>query len=87
VTKPELLSKIKECEDAIVSYRSSVSQKLKYNVVTLNFYNDYIQSKTLKVTEEDDTLLVFSWDSDSFKLLKVDSVTTVVPLSSYLKNG
>lgn len=86
MTKKELFLKVQESGDAVVSYRSVNSKKLKYNVVTTDFYNEYIKTKTLKVTDDDDTLLVFSWDSDSFKLLKPALVTSVVPLSNMLKN-
>lgn len=86
MTKEELSTKILSCDDAVVTYRSINSSKLKYNVVTLDFKPKYIQQKTLKAVEDDDTLLVFCWDTDSFKLLKPETVTSVVPISYHLRN-
>jgi len=36
---------VTDYEDAVITYRSTNSKKLKYNVCTLNFNNKYIQSK------------------------------------------
>lgn len=85
MTKKELKKRILDCEDAIVTYRSQNSGKLKYNVVTLNLYTEYIRNKKNKSKEEEDTLLVFCWDTDSYRLLKPELVTHVVPLSAVLK--
>ena len=43
--KESFKDKVKECEDAIITYRSTNSRKLKYNVCTLNFTTPYIQKK------------------------------------------
>jgi len=86
--KKILTSKIVAFEDAIVTYRGAVSNKLKYNIVTKNFNCDYIKNKSSKVKETDNTVLVFCWDTDSFKLLKSEAVVQVVPLDSVLnRNG
>ena len=73
-------------EDAVITYRSTNSKKLKYNVCTLNFDNKYIQSKKNRAREANDTVLLFCWDTDSYRLLKPKDVTSIVPLSSILKN-
>ena len=76
---------VNEFEDAVITYRSTNSRKLKYNVCTLNFNNEYIKSKKNRAEESDDTVLLFCWDTDSYRLLKPENVTNVVPLQSILK--
>lgn len=80
--KKELRTKVVEFGEAIITYRSQNSKKLKYNVCTLDFDNDYIKNKRNKTTEDADTLLTFCWDTDSYRLIKVANVTSVVPLSA-----
>ena len=73
--------------DSIVTYRSPNSNKLKYNVVTLDFSTRHIRSKKNFSKESSDSLLTFAWDTDSYRLLKTSQVLTVVPLAAVLKNG
>ena len=84
--KQELTALVTEYGDAIITYRSENSKKLKYNVCTLDFSTPYIQSKKNRAKETSDTLLLFCWDTDSYRLLKPFNVTSVIPLSSVLKN-
>jgi hypothetical protein len=86
VKKQELAQLVHDYGDAIITYRSEHSRKLKYNVCTLDFSTPYIQKKKNRASETDDTLLFFCWDTDSYRLLKPGSVSSVVPLSSILKN-
>jgi len=86
VKKEELASLVREYGDAIITYRSENSKKLKYNVCTLDFSTPYIQSKKNRAKESSDTLLLFCWDTDSYRLLKPFNITSVVPLASVLKN-
>jgi len=53
----------------------------------LDFTTPYIQGKKNRAKESAETLLLFCWDTDSFRLLKPNNVTSVVPLASILKNG
>ncbi len=85
--KEELAKLVDEYGDAIITYRSENSKKLKYNVCTLDFSTEYIKKKKNRAKESKGTLLLFCWDTDSYRLLKPDNVTSVVPLSSILKNG
>ena len=85
--KQELANLVTEYGDAIITYKSENSKKLKYNVCTLDFSTPYIQKKINRAKESEGTLLLFCWDTDSYRLLKTDNVTSVVPLSSILKNG
>lgn len=85
MTKEELIRLVEEYDDATITYRSLESRKLKYNVCTLNFDNKYIKSKANRARETEDTVLMFCWDSDSFRLIRPATVTSVVPLSASLK--
>lgn len=84
--KQELARLVHEYGDAIITYRSEHSKKLKYNVCTLDFTTPYIQKKKNRAKETENTLLFFCWDTDSYRLLRPDSISSVVPLSSLLKN-
>ena len=84
--KQELANLVTEYGDAIITYRSEKSRKLKYNVCTLDFSTPYIQNKKNRAKETSDTLLFFCWDTDSYRLLRPANVSSVVPLSSVLKN-
>lgn len=85
--KEELADLVNDYGDAVITYRSENSNKLKYNVCTLDFSTPYIQGKKNRAKENPETLLLFCWDTDSFRLLKPNNVTSVVPLASILKNG
>ena len=85
--KEELAHLVDDYGDAVITYRSENSNKLKYNVCTLDFSTPYIQQKKNRAKESEKTLLLFCWDTDSFRLLKPQNVTSVVPLASVLKNG
>ena len=84
--KQELAQLVHEYGDAIITYRSAHSKKLKYNVCTLDFSTPYIQEKRNRAKETEETLLLFCWDTDSYRLLSPANVTSVVPLSSVLRN-
>ena len=84
--KQELINLVHEYGDAIITYRSEQSRKLKYNVCTLDFSTPYIQKKKNRAKETASTLLLFCWDTDSYRLLRPANVSSVVPLSSVLKN-
>lgn len=84
--KQELAHLVRDYGDAIITYRSEHSRKLKYNVCTLDFSTPYIKEKKNRAVESEDTMLFFCWDTDSYRLLKPSSVSSVVPLASILKN-
>ena len=86
MTKEDLIKVVLEYGDAIITYRSEKSKKLKYNVCTLDFSTPYIQQKKTRTKESKDTVLFFCWDTDSYRILKPKSITTVIPLASVLKN-
>ena len=76
---------VREYGDAVITYRSTNSRKLKYNVCTLDFDNKYIQSKKNRAKETPQTVLLFCWDTDSYRLLRPANVTHIVPLQSILR--
>ena len=76
---------VHEYGDAVITYRSTNSRKLKYNVCTLDFDNKYIQSKKNRAKETPQTVLLFCWDTDSYRLLRPANVTHIVPLQSILR--
>ena len=84
--KEQIRNSLSHYGDAIVNYRSINSKKLKYVVCTTDFDNDYISSKT-KPREQADRILVFCWDSDSFKQLNTKLVTSVEPLNKVLREA
>ena len=84
--KDEFIRTVSDCGDAIITYRSTNSRKLKYNVCTLDFDNKYIQSKKNRAKETFDSVLLFCWDTDSYRLLQPKNVTSIQPLSSILRN-
>ena len=84
--KEELAALVNSYGDAIITYRSENSNKLKYNVCTMDFSTPYIQNKKNRAKETSETLLMFCLDTDSYRLLKPGNVTSVVPLSLILRN-
>ena len=84
--KEDFIAKVDECGDAIITYRSQNSRRLKYNVCTLNFDNRYIQSKRNRARPNEKQVLLFCWDTDSYRLLQPENVTSIVPLQAILKN-
>lgn len=87
MTKEELISAVRDAGEAIINYRSAESNKPKYNVCTLDFENPYIKDKQNRAREAEDTVLMWCWDVDAYRLIKAQSVTSVVPLSNALKDG
>ena len=84
--KEELRALVLEYGDATINFRSKNSNKLKYNVCTLDFTTPHIQKKTNRAKETPNTLLLFCWDTDTYRLLSPASVVSVIPLSAVLKN-
>ena len=89
MVKDLFLTKMDIAGDAIITYRSPVSKKLKYNVCTLEFDScTYIKEKKQKknINIKDGHMLMFCWDTDSFRQLSIESVTNVQPLGTILRN-
>jgi hypothetical protein len=86
VTREDFIKTVTECGDAVITYRSTNSRKLKYNVCTLDFSTPYIQTKRNRARPTKDTVLLWCWDTDSYRLLRPANITSIVPLSKILKN-
>jgi hypothetical protein len=86
VTNKDFIEAVMECGDAVITYKSTNSRKLKYNVCTLDFSTPYIQKKRNRARPTKDTVLLWCWDTDSYRLLRPDNVTSIVPLSKILRN-
>ena len=84
--KEDLRHQMEVAGDAIVTYKSPKSRKTKYNICTLDFSTPYIQEKSNRAKEDDSSLLMFCWDTDSYRLMKPENVTSVVPLANILRN-
>ena len=84
--KEEFIRQVEKCGDAIITYRSQNSRRLKYNVCTLDFDNKYIQSKGNRARPNNRQVSLFCWDTDSYRLLMPENVTSIVPLQAILKN-
>lgn len=82
--KEQIRNTITKNGESIVNFRSIKSKKLKYVVCTRDFDNPYIEAKKLP-REQPDRVLVFCWDSDSFKQLNTELVTSIEPLNKVLK--
>lgn len=82
--KEQIRKKLIENGDSIVNYRSINSKKVKYVVCTVDFDNEYIKSKKMP-KEQKDRILVFCWDSDNFKQLNTNIVTSVEALRDAIK--
>jgi len=89
VNKQQVIDLVTEYGDATITYRSTESKKLKYNVCTLDFDNEHIKTKPTRAEESEDNVLMFCWDIDSYRLLKPANISSVVPLNNVLreKNG
>ena len=89
MVKDLFLTKMDIAGDAIITYRSPESKKLKYNVCTLEFDScAYILEKKQKknINVKEGHMLMFCWDTDSFRQLNIESISNVQPLGTILRN-
>ena len=84
--KEDFIKNVDDAGDAIITYRSQNRRRLKYNVCTMDFDNKYIQSKRNRAKPSNSQVLLFCWDTDSFRLLQPKNVTSIVPLARILRN-
>ena len=85
--KDDFTDNVKKCGDAVITYRSQNSRRLKYNVCTMDFDNRYIQAKRNRARPNNNQVLLFCWDTDSYRLLIPENVTSIVPLQAILRNN
>ena len=86
MTKDDFKKKIDDAGDAVITYKSLRSKKQKYSICTRDFSTKYIQEKKTRAKEDASTVLLFCWDTDSYRLLKFRSVISILPLNKILKN-
>jgi hypothetical protein len=86
MTKDDFKKKLDDAGDAVITYRSKNSRRLKYNICTRDFSTKYIAEKKNRAKESKDTVLLFCWDTDSYRLLMPNNVTSIVPLNRIIKN-
>lgn len=85
--KDLFLSKMEQAGDAIITYKSPNSKKLKYNICTMEIDNcEYIRNKRNNLKVKEDCILLFCWDTNSFRQINIKSVTNIQPLGTILKN-
>jgi len=84
--KPDFERKVDDAGDAVITYRSQNSRKLKYNVCTRDFTTPYIQRKKNRAKEGQHTSLLFCWDTDSYRILVPENVTSIAPLNRVIRN-
>ena len=84
--KQDFERKLDDAGDAFTTYRSQNSRKLKYNVCTRDFSTQYIKSKKNRAKEGQHTSLLFCWDTDSYRILVPENVTSIVPLNRVIRN-
>jgi hypothetical protein len=86
--RTEFIRQLHNHGDAVINFLNGKGKK-KYVVGTLDFTPTHIarKSRPRRGPEDgDDRVLIFSWDEDKFKFLKVDRVFAITPLSSILNN-
>ncbi len=84
--KADFEKKLDDAGDAVVTYRSQNSRKLKYNVCTRDFSTKYIKGKKNRAKEGQHTSLLFCWDTDSYRILVPENVTSIIPLNRVIRN-
>ena len=84
--KLEFEKKLDDAGDAVITYRSQNSRKLKYNVCTRDFTTPYIKGKKNRAKEGQHTSLLFCWDTDSYRILVPENVTSIIPLNRVIRN-
>ena len=86
--KDKFLQRMNDFGDAVVTYHSPVSRRLKYVVATADFSPDYINRRPLpKQRSRSGSVLMFCWDTDTFKYIDVNDVKKVEPLSKVVSRG
>lgn len=88
--KSKFIKQMTEYGDAVVTYTSPVSRKSKYVVATTDFMSSpHIQRRKQpsKRVTEGNSLLLFCWDTDTFKHIDIDSVERIEPLNRIISRG
>jgi hypothetical protein len=84
MNKKTFIAHMEGANDACIIHKSPVSNRTKYNICTMNFDNEYICSKTNKLTKRESNILLFCWDTDSYKQLDPTRIKNVIPLNTIM---
>jgi hypothetical protein len=86
--KDKFIKIMKEYGDAYVTYVSPNSKKEKFNVGTIDIdSNLYIRSKAMSITPDPKKVIIFCWDTDSYRQIDPSTVVRVEPLSAELERS
>lgn len=90
-TPSELIEAILENGDSTIDYINSVG-KARYAVVTLDLCPYVLPFFTERkitdiICEEDNSIIVFSWDANKPIRIPCDRIVRITPLSKVLQNG
>lgn len=85
--KEKFVKIMKEYGDAYVTYVSPNSRKEKFNVGTLDMDNPYILSKPMSITPDPSKVIMFCWDTDSYRQIDPATVIRIESLSAELERA
>jgi hypothetical protein len=89
-TKEEFVKQLDIAGDACIHFISAISGKEKYVVGTMDFTTKYIDEKFKKLKSSkpkaEGSVLIFSWDTDSFKQVDPATVLKIEPLNQMILN-
>lgn len=99
----QILQQAENHGDFYLYYRKNTGKGTTYLVGTTDFDNKYIQAKHASgkagvrsdlslasaqaEAESENSVLVFSWTNDKFRLINANDVRRMAPLSAELRNG
>lgn len=85
--KQEFIRRMNIAGDACVTFTAAKSGKPRYTIATTELTTAYIADKLQRVSNLEvspDTILVFCWDTDSFKSIDPRRVTKIEPLNTIM---
>lgn len=87
MTEKDFLAQMKQAGDALITFRSAVSKKMKYHMGTLDLTTKYItKNPKPKTYKNNKRILIWAWDVDAYKFIDPKSVVEIRPLSTILNN-
>jgi len=90
MTKQEFIRLMNIAGDACITLVSANSSRTRYTVGTTDLTTKYIQDKLSRVSNlvlTEDTVLLFCWDTDSFRTIDPARVIRIEPLNELIPNS
>lgn len=87
MNKEKFIELMKQYGDAYVTYVSPNSRKEKFNVGTIDFDNPYIESKPMTIPVDATKVVMFCWDTDSYRQVDPATVIRVDSLAAELEKA